>query len=106
MAAKGSIAKQVVVEKLQKAFGNDFIGEYSGKYYVWVEENGQKIQIAVALTCPKTQVGSVDVASVFSDGFDFENTEPAVVAPATFTPATITEEEKANLETMMERLGL
>ena len=112
MAAKGSIAKQVVVEKLQKAFGNDFIGEYNGKYYIWVEENGQMIQIAVALTCPKTLVepsGSTVAVeppkSAFSGGIDFESLG-GTSEPTAFKPAEITEQEKETVRDLMARLGL
>lgn len=104
--ARGAEAKKVVVQKLKEAFGEDYIGEYSNKHYLWVKENGERLQIAVALTCPKNPVGTVDLVSTFSDGFDFENSSTAVVAPTSFEPATITEEEQANIETLLERLGL
>lgn len=106
MAAKGTEAKEKVVQKIKDAFGSDYIGCYSNKHYVWVKENGEKIQIAIALTCPKNPVGTVDITSAFSDGFDFENTAPAVVAPTSFEPAEITEEEQANIAALLERLGL
>ena len=34
MAIRGSIAKAHVAEVMAKAFGEDWIGEYNGKYYI------------------------------------------------------------------------
>jgi hypothetical protein len=102
--ARGAIAKQNVVEKLKQAFGIDYIGESGGKHYLWASDGGEKIQIAVSLTCPKNPIGTVDMSSAFSGGLDFE-AEP-IVAQTKFEPAEITQEETDNLAKMMERLGL
>lgn len=104
--AKGTIAKEHVVQKLKESFSQDYIGCFSNKHYIWVDDGGDRVQIAVSLTCPKTQVEAVNPRDIFSDGIDFENTEPAVVAPASFEPAQITQEEQDNLATLMARLGL
>ena len=102
--ARGSIAKENVVAKIQEAFGTDWIGEENKKYYVWAKDGSEKVQICISLTCPKNPVGTVDMSSAFGDGIDFEATP--IVAQTTFTPAEITEEEKQNLADLMERLGL
>lgn len=104
--AKGAIAKQNVINKIAQIFGADFIGEVDKKIYVWAEENGEKVQIAMSLTCPKTQVAA-GTTEVRNGGFDFE--APATVAPvaaASFEPAEITNEERDNIAAMMARLGL
>jgi hypothetical protein len=106
MAAKGSNAKSVIIQKLKDVFGKDYIGEFNSKHYIWSDDGGEKVQIAISLTCPKTQVEVVNTKDIFSDGFDFENTEPAVAAPTSFEPAQITQEEQDNLATIMARLGL
>ena len=49
--ARGSIAKQQVINKLAVAFGEDYIGEFDKKFYVWANENGERVQIAISLTC-------------------------------------------------------
>ena len=41
--AKGDLAKKSIVDKLKSCFGEDWIGEYSKKYYVYAKENGEKI---------------------------------------------------------------
>lgn len=102
---KGAIAKQTVVDKIKQAFGDDYIGESGNKHYIWVKDGGaEKIQIAISLTCPKNPIGTVDVNAAFSDGIDFA--AAPVVAPTTFTPAEITQEEVDNLAEMMAKLGL
>jgi hypothetical protein len=98
--AKGQEAKERVIKKIAEAFGADYVGEYDKKIYVWSMEDGAKKQVALSLTCPSTPVGTVTTT-----GFDFENMTPTV-APSTFTPAEITQEEAETLEAMMKRLGL
>lgn len=90
MAAKGTIAKTKVVTKIADAFGKDWIGEVGGKYYVWAEEDGQKIQICLSLTCPKTAV-------------DAGQTSAPVTAAAS-TPPTISPEEERKAAELLERL--
>ena len=51
--AKGNIAKQNVAKKIAEVFGSDFVGEFDKKLYLWSEENGEKVQIAISMTCPK-----------------------------------------------------
>ena len=45
MAAKGTIAKEKVIKKIEQVFGSDYIGIYDKKIYLWSEENGEKIYI-------------------------------------------------------------
>lgn len=103
--AKGDAAKAEIVKKLQAAFGADFIGEYSKKYYVWGKENGEKVQIAISLTCPKVQV---EVAQNATPGdFNFEDDAPAFVVPSGgFQPAEITDDERARVNDLMKMLDL
>ena len=103
--AKGAVAKQNVVNKLQAAFGADYIGEYDKKWYVWSQENGERVQIAISLTCPKVPV-EVANAPVTGD-FNFEDDAPnVVVAAGGFQPAEITEDERDKVRDLMKVLGL
>ena len=45
--ARGSIAKESVVKKIAAEFGADFIGEYDKKVYVWANDGGERVQIAI-----------------------------------------------------------
>ena len=56
MAAKGSLAKEEVTKKIAEAFGQNFLGEYEKKLYILANENGEQIQIAISLTCPKNPI--------------------------------------------------
>ena len=103
--AKGTIGKQNVINKIKQAFGADFIGEYDKKIYVWTTENGERIQIALSLTCPKTPVSISD--SPTTGDFNFEDDAPStVVAAGSFQPADITTEERERVNDLMKKLGL
>lgn len=101
--AKGQMAKDAVLAKIQAAFGADVIGVYDKKLYVWANDGGEKVQVAISLTCPKNPVGVI--AGVSDGGFDFSG-DNTVIAPPKFEPAEITEEEKANIAELMARCGL
>ena len=93
--AKGTEAKNFVIEKIKESFGNNYIGEVDKKIYVWSQENGQPLQIAISLTCPKNPVETVQMGD-----YDFNNPD-TVIAQTAFEPAEITEEEKETVEAMM-----
>lgn len=103
MASKGTLAKQKIVNKIAEIFGTDFIGEYDRKIYLWSEENGERMQIALTLTCPKNPVGQV---SSNSTELNFENMGETKASPVNFTPAEISDEERENVRKLMETLGL
>lgn len=103
--AKGTIGKQNVINKIKQAFGADFIGEYDKKIYVYTQENGERIQIALSLTCPKVPVAISDNPT--TGDFNFEDDAPnVVVAAGAYQPAEITKEERERVNDLMKRLGL
>ena len=103
--AKGTIGKQNVINKIKQAFGADFIGEYDKKIYVYTQENGERIQIALSLTCPKVPVAISDNPT--TGDFNFEDDAPnIVVAAGAYQPAEITKEERERVNDLMKRLGL
>jgi len=95
--AKGSIAKQVVEDKIREIFGKDFLGVADKKIYVQAEEDGQMVQVAITMTCPKT-LFSVNGDEGFPDG-NFNQ-------PDVFQPAEVTNEELDNIRKMIKELGL
>ena len=103
--AKGAVAKQAVINRIAEAFGTDFIGEVDKKVYVWATENGERVQIAMALTCPKTPIETADAGG---GDWNFEDAPaaPGIVATPTKTAAEISEAEKKNIADLMSRLGL
>ena len=106
--AKGAIAKEEVVKKISEALGSNFMGEFDKKVYVWADDGGEQVQIAISLTCPKNPI-QVDSSVSLDDGdFDFTDDTPKTskVAVSAAPPAEITEEEKKNIAELMAKLGL
>ena len=97
--AKGTIAKQVVEDKIRNIFGKDFLGIADKKIYVQAEEDGQMVQVAITMTCPKTPFATGEVTT---DGFPEGN----FAEPTEYKPAEITNEELDNVRKMIKELGL
>ena len=90
MATKGTIAKQNIENKIKEVFGADYIGIFDKKLYLWSDDGGERVQVALTMTCPKVFVG-VDTSTE---------------TPDEFQPAEITQQEQDNLKMLIERLGL
>lgn len=101
--AKGNIAKENIVKVLEQAFGDDYIGEFDKKYYVWADDGGNRIQISIALTCPKVYRGVEETAST---EMNFDDDAESAAEENAFKPADISKEEQDTLAQLMERLGL
>ena len=102
--AKGQIAKDYVAAKLKEVFGADFLGEADKKIYVQAPENGEKIQIAISMTCPKTPVEFANAPVIRRGMIDFEAGDVAVATP---TPvAEVSDAERETIAEMMKRFGL
>ena len=41
--ARGNVAKENVANKLREAFGQDWIGEFDKKYYIYANDGGEKV---------------------------------------------------------------
>ena len=109
MAARGSIAKEEVAKKIIECFGRENVIEQDKKLYINTKENGENLQICIALTCPKNMVGiqsAKPADSAFNGGLDFESMGTATVAPEPFKPAEISPEERETVVDLMRRLGL
>lgn len=104
--ARGNEAKEKLINKFIEAAGDAYLGVFDKKYYFMSSENGEQIQVAVSMTCPKTPVEFA--ATVEPDGdWDFTDDAPkTATAVSNAAPAEITEEEVANIEALMARLGL
>ena len=101
MAARGSISKEIIVQKILDTFDGAF--KFDKEIRIPMIEDGAEVQIKVALTCAKTNVES---------GMD--NAIPGAEIATTTTPkaidnhgvAEVTEEEKQNVLKAMKALGL
>lgn len=96
--AKGSIAKDNLIKRFATAVGSDYVGTEDGKkFYFWSTENGEKVQVAVTMTVPKTPIS----CNAQGGDINFED-EPA----PTKAPVEMQEDEKAVLERLMKELDL
>ena len=110
MAAKGSLAKEEVTKKIAEAFGQNFLGEYEKKLYILANENGEQIQIAISLTCPKNPIPFGEGQGQGEEKKNLLDIDDGGAFGSITTPpkrvTEITEEEKRNLEALMKRLNL
>ncbi len=95
--AKGSIAKENLLKRFATAVGEDYICEKDKKFYFWSTENGERVQVAISMTVPKTPVECNAPGGDLN--FDTE-------APASAKPVEMGADEKATLDRLMEELGL
>lgn len=94
---RGSESKKIVTEKILEIFEGSFLYNGNKELRIPMEEDGQRVEIKVALTCAKTNVGGDGVSEVSG-----VQSNDAVNA----TSAAPTDEEKKNISDLMERLGL
>ena len=102
--ARGAQAKSKVEQIISSAFKDNFLGIYDKKLYVQAEENGEMVQIAISLTCPKTLVTVSNKPLNFNDKLNFEDGE--TIIPHSQKPTEISDEERQTVKELMERLGL
>lgn len=101
MAVKGTILKKEITDKILEVFPGSFLYNDGKEIRIPGMEEGQLIQVKVALTCAKTNVEQ-----------NGENALPGEVMPTSTidsTPQTIIEvsqEEKDNVKKLMASLGL
>ena len=98
MAAKGSILKQQIIEKILSVFPDSFLYNDGKEIRINGKENGETLQIKVTLTASKTPVAGPQV-----NGSD-ESDATAEEEINQFEEPT--EEEKAHLKTLLEKLGM
>lgn len=106
--ARGANAKIQVENIIKEAFGENFAGVADKKLYIWADDGGEKVQIAISMTCPKTNVDFGDNAGGFVEA------GPATGIVGTYagklvTTQPITEmtpEEEANIAELIKKLGL
>jgi hypothetical protein len=101
MAAKGSILKQEIAQKILEVFPNSFLYNDGKEVRINGMENGVPTQIKITLTAAKVPVegGSSVVTS--------DSTETVVSAqPAEKVPDEPTAEEQKRLQDLLAGLGL
>jgi hypothetical protein len=107
--ARGNEAKNWVTQKIIECFGQESTILSDKKIYINTTENGEPIQVCLAMTCPKTMVGAAAAEAVATAkaGVDFGafGATPSV-APEPYKPAEITPQERQTVQDLMKALGL
>ena len=98
---KGQIAKEKVTEIIIQAFGKDFICIQDKKIYVQQEEDGEKVQVCLSLTCPKNPVGVGGEENGMNFGASMVSNTPDI-----YNPAEISDKEMENVRNLIKELGL
>lgn len=104
--AKGAEAKERVIKKIAEVFGDDFIGEYEKKIYVWSKEDNAPVQVAISLTCPKNPIEAPGTKEVLGDWDWSDSAKAQPIAVNNAEPAEITDEELNNVAELLKKLGL
>lgn len=104
MAVKGAIAKQEVMDKILQMFDGAFV--YEKTIRIPTQENGQELQIKVALTAAKDIVTIGDDTAVPMRPVETAGVNQEMKNQATFAESLQpTEEEKKNVESFLKALG-
>lgn len=100
MAAKGSIAKQRIIEKILQAFPESFLYNDGKEIRINESEDGNPIQIKITLTAAKVAVESEKQIN------KAEQEENYTYAPVEKVIDEPSDEEKKRLKTLLEKLGI
>ena len=99
--AKGALAKEQVMKKILETFPEAFA--YEKELRIPMLENGELIQIKVALTCAKT---NVELGADTATPGDFPPPSNTPVTPTSNTPVEPTTEEKQAVADILRKLNL
>ena len=106
--ARGTESKNIITAKLLETFAGSFI--YDKNIIIPMVENGENLQIKIALTCIKTNVSAEDStpaefkttsAANASNELNFEDTPAPSSAEINATP-----EERANIARLVEKFNI
>lgn len=100
---RGDLAKQSAIATIQEAFGENFVGLVDKKLYINVKDgpNGEVVQLAIALTMPKTPVtaDAVPVAAPKVDANAAWESKPS-------TPTKLSADDEKKVADLCARLGI
>ena len=102
MAAKGTESKNIVFSKLQEIFPEAFWEDQGKILRIPLDENGNRVEIKVALTAAKNNLGGENPTSAFDDTIPVVNNS-SIVNNTILEP---TQEEKDNVAKLIASLGL
>ena len=95
---RGEEARAKVYENIKEAFGENFVGVFDKKIYVWAEEGAEKIQFSITITMPKNpMVSNVNPTN---------DSEVNVTSEAPPRKMDYSPEEEEKIKKLMEELNL
>ena len=103
--ARGAEAKKIVMNKLLETFNGAFLYNDGKEVRIPIEENGEEIQIKVALTAAKENVipgGDNALPGEESEKIEFQEKTQERIEPI----KKPTEEELKNVNDLLKALGL
>ncbi len=103
MAAKGSILKKEIANKILEIFPNSFLYNNDKEIRINGNENGEELQIKVTFTTAKTKVENENI--LFSDNNSSTPMKPTENVVEKH-PQEPTQEEKERLTFLLDKLGL
>lgn len=104
--ARGATFKTEVFQKIMEAFPNSFLTNGGKELRIYGSEDGEEIQIKVALTCAKV---NVEHEGAVSTSMQSAGSSPVAATKSGPTPQPKMEpsaEEKRKASEMLARLGL
>lgn len=102
MALKGTLLKKEITDKILATFEGSFLYNDGKEIRIPGLEDGQELQVKVALTCAKTNVSPNGENALPGEDVITE----VSVSNTSQVSAEVTQEEKDNIKKMMEVLGL
>lgn len=102
--AKGALAKEQIFKRMLETFDGSFMYNGGKELRIPWDEEGNLVQIKVALTCAKDMVsasGEVERVAAASSQAD-----ALASFPAPHKPVEPSDEEKKNVEDLLAALGL
>ena len=100
--ARGSIAKQEIINKLLKTFEGSFLYNGGKELRIPIMENGELLQIKCALTCAKTNVSLGDDTVLLGT----QKSSTALNNQEVSQPMEISKEEKDKVVDLLQILNL
>ena len=109
MAAKGSVLKEQIIQKILETFPGAF--KYDKEVRIPGDEGGEELQIKVTFTCAKVNVEpgedtAMPGVSKVSKEKTNSTSESTPIAGSTMKLEAPTEEEKKNVANLLNMLGL
>ena len=104
MALKGTILKKEITDKILATFPGSFLYNDGKEIRIPGTEEGQELQVKVALTCAKTNVLPNGDTVLPGEELNFGDASTASTEPA--QQVEVSQEEKENVKRLMEVLGL